>query len=109
MGLAADGEEQAVEAAALEPELEPGGDEGGYSLADTGGRLQALLDAFVELVNGVLDGCDINLFFGAEVQVERAFGDVGLGGDVLCARGGEAFGAEDLQRRGDDLGAPKVG
>ncbi len=56
-----------------------------------------------------MDGGGVNVFLRFEVEVEGALGDVGGGGDVFDAGGGETFFAEDLDGGGEDLLTAEVG
>ena len=54
----------------------------------------------------MLDHGPEDVLLGREVEVERALGDPGAGGDVVQPRGGEALFGERRHRCGDDLVGP---
>ncbi len=108
-GFTADGEEKAVEILLVAPELHANGDGGGEAVADASGGANACVGDGLELGDGEMDGGGVDVFFGLEVEIERAFGDMGGCGDIFDAGGGESLFAEDFDGCGEDLLTAQIG
>jgi hypothetical protein len=107
--FAANGDDQAVEVLLVRPELEAGSDDQGELLAQAVGGGEAFGDEGVELVDGLAEGGGVDVFLGAEVEVQCAFGDLRGGGDVVDGSVGETLLSKDLDSGGEDLAAAQVG
>jgi hypothetical protein len=107
--LAAHGDDEPVQVLLVGPELEACGDDDGQLLAQAVGGGYAFGDEGVELVDGLPECGGVNVFLGAEVEVERALGDFGRGSYIVHRGIRETLLTKDFNGGHEDLAPAQVG